>query len=367
VRVRSGGAWRAVAAATTVGCLLVAPAAGAAGPSAVALRIDPAHTGSVDDLVLVPPLRPRWVRELDARDTYQPRISQPLIAGGRVFVVVVPSTTGVPVLHALSAATGATLWSRTLTGAGAGQPAYDAGRVFVTTYDDVRAFDAVTGDPLWTRSDVGPGGGAPVAAGGVVYTSSSWHAVALQASDGSTLWTRELFSAVYVTLGDQHVYYHGSKHTYALRRSDGAVVWEYWPGYDSFAGISMAPLVLHDGRLWFTDTVDATLLNAVAGTPAGTRDSTRMPAFWNGLAFVRADRGGRRCTGRIPVIVERRSGRRWQPVRRLLTRVDGRFKTRAPARQGRYRVRAPTLRLGDLTCRPARSPTARAGKLTAIA
>ena len=284
--VRSLAATRAVAVAAAVGCLLAAPAAGASGPSAVALRVDPAHTGSVDDPAVVPPLRPRWTRELDARDTYQPRISQPLIAGGRVFVVVVPSATNVPVLLALSAETGETLWSRTLPGPVMTQPAYDSGRVIVTTYDDVRAFAAASGDLAWIRADVSPGGGAPVARGGVVYTSSSWNAVALRVSDGSTLWTRELFSASYVTLGDEHVYYHGSRHTYALRPSDGGLAWEYWPGYDTFAGSSGSPLVLHGGRLWFTDSVDSTLLDAAAGTPAGTRDMSRMPAFWNGLAFV---------------------------------------------------------------------------------
>jgi outer membrane protein assembly factor BamB len=277
---------RAVAVAATVGCLVSAPGSGAAGPSAVAARIDPAHTGSVDDPAVVPPLRPRWVRELDAPDTYQPRISRPLIADGRVFVVVAPSSTGVPVLHALSAATGESLWSRTLTGPLVPQPAYDAGRVIVATYDDVRAFDAATGEPLWTRTDVDGQGTSAVAAGGVVYTNSSWNAVALRGSDGSTVWTRELFSVDYVTLGEQHVYYHGSRRTYALRRSDGALAWEYFPGYGSFLGGSLAPLVLHGGRLWFTDGVDSTLMNAAAGTPAGTRDSSRMPAFWDGLAFV---------------------------------------------------------------------------------
>ncbi len=273
-------------AAVIVAAVLLALPAAAGAQSAVADRIDPAHSGAADVPGLVPPLRARWARDLEPPDVYDPRISYPLVAGGRIFVVVIPSATGVPVLHALAATGGTTLWSRTLTGARAGAPAYDGGRVFVATDRDVRAFDAATGAPAWVREEVAAAGDAPVAADGVVYTHDNWRALALHAADGSTRWGRDLFAATHVTLGPQHAFYQGGQHTYALRRSDGGVAWEYFPGAGSHAGTSLAAPALHQGRLWFTDSVDAALLDAATGAVAGSRDTTRPPAFWGSTAFV---------------------------------------------------------------------------------
>ncbi len=70
---------------------------------------------------------------------------------------------------------------------------------------------------------------------------------------------------------------------------------------------------------------------------------------------LRADRGGRRCIARAPLALERRSGARWHVSARLRTGRDGGVRVRRPRRAGRYRLRAPALRLAGLTCRAARS------------
>ena len=70
---------------------------------------------------------------------------------------------------------------------------------------------------------------------------------------------------------------------------------------------------------------------------------------------LRADRGGRRCTARAPLALERRSRGRWRLAARLRTSRDGRLSVRRPRRAGRYRLRAPALRLAGLTCGTARS------------
>ena len=89
--------------------LVGAPAAGAAETSAVASRMNAAHSGSLDAPSPAPPLRQRWTRELDSPETLYPELSYPLIADGRVFIVAART------LYALSAQTGATLWSVPLT------------------------------------------------------------------------------------------------------------------------------------------------------------------------------------------------------------------------------------------------------------
>ena len=272
--------------ATVVVGLLGLPA-GAGAQSAVADRIDPAHSGGIDLAGLVPPLRQRWAVDLEPPDVYDPRISYPLVAGGRIFVVVVPSATAVPVLHALSAASGATLWSRTLAGTSAGAPAYDGGtgvRGHQPRRARVRRGDRGAGlgprrrwPPPATRRS------RPTASSTRTTAGERWRCA--PRTDRRS-WGRDLFAATHVTLGAQHAFYQGGQHTYALRRSDGGVAWEFFPGAGTHTGASLAAPALHQGRLWFTDSVDATLLDAATGALAGSRDSTRPPAFWGGTAFV---------------------------------------------------------------------------------
>ncbi len=72
------------------------------GSDAVAYQIDPAHTGSQSDGPL-PPLARRWSRDLGGP------ISYPLIAEGKVFVIVASPPEWGTKLYALDEETGATV------------------------------------------------------------------------------------------------------------------------------------------------------------------------------------------------------------------------------------------------------------------
>ena len=252
--------------------LVGAPAARAAETSAVASRMNAAHSGTLDSPSPAPPLRQRWTRELDSPETLYPELSYPLIVDGRVFIVAART------LYALSVQTGATLWSTPLTVA---RLAYDQGRVIATTGSSVRAFDAVTGQPLWTR-ELEMGDCAAVAADGVVYTKSGWTAYALRGSDGATLWTRALDwgGICEATVGPTLVYYSAGEATKALRRSDGSVAWMFDARGSSYT------LALHGGRLWHRDTHYSPALDAATGALAGGAFTSRMPAFAGDLAFI---------------------------------------------------------------------------------
>ena len=246
--------------------LAAMPAAAGAQTAAVAHRMDAAHSGSTD-AGPAPPLRQRWTRALEPEENPYPELSYPLVVDGRVFIVAART------LHALSAQTGATLWSRPVS---VGTPAYDGGHVIVTTGSGVQAFDAATGAPRWSR-DLETRDCPAVATGGVVYTISGWTAHALRVSDGSTLWSRALTEGCEATVGGDLVSYSGSGTT-ALRRADGTVAWTSATGGRTAA--------LHGGRLWTGDGSSATALDATTGASAGGAQSWRMPAFGGGHAFV---------------------------------------------------------------------------------
>jgi outer membrane protein assembly factor BamB len=250
VRLRQGAL-----AVLLLGGLAAAPEAGASETSAVASRMNAAHSGTLDAASPAPPLRLRWTRELDSPDTLYPELSYPLVVDGRVFIVAART------LHALSAETGATLWSVPL-----GRPAtlaYDSGRLIVGGGAWVRAYDAATGQLQWTR-ELETDECAPVAADGVVYTKSAWIAYALRVSDGTTLWSRDVRRRAICepTVGPGLVYY-GGETTIALRRSDGTVAWTY-----EERG-SNVPLAHHGGRLWHAETHYSPALGATTGSLAG--------------------------------------------------------------------------------------------------
>ena len=122
----SRGNLTAVLRALAVAAFLVVSSTPAFGSQAVAYQIDPAHTGSQSD-GLTPPLVQRWSRELGNQFS---TISYPLIAEGKVFVLVDNGTDNGTNLYALDEATGATVWGPFRDTAGSfnfAGLAYDAG------------------------------------------------------------------------------------------------------------------------------------------------------------------------------------------------------------------------------------------------
>jgi outer membrane protein assembly factor BamB len=170
-----------------------APAARAS--RSVAYQVDPAHSGRASSGgVLAFPGAKAWSVVLPDL------VSYPLVADGKVFVLVRGSAAGGygTRLQALDLATGATAWgpvaiSGTYFWAG---HAYEGGRIFVVNFDGrLSTFDAATGAAGWS---VGlPGqyafSAAPSAVGGVVYVGgagSGGTVYAVDASTGAVLWTQ---------------------------------------------------------------------------------------------------------------------------------------------------------------------------------
>jgi Beta-propeller repeat len=86
-----------------------------------------------------------------------------------------------------------------------------------------------------------------------------------------------------------------------------------------------------------------------AAPPAGSSPGAAAPVATTSAApRLTVRRSGRRVSGRLRgcpprarLLVERRARGRWRIVRRVRTRADGRYSFRLPAREGRYRLRAP--------------------------
>ena len=196
----------------------------------------PGHTGFASGGSLDrPPLDTRWTRTLGVSSDYpQPystaSTSYPLVAGGRVFVIVYDSQHAGGTLFALSSATGATLWARGVDGSG--QLAYDNGRIFVAERSGtVLGVSAATGVTQWAVVLPEPFQlQSPVASAGVVYVDSAWsggNLYALNATDGSTRWTSPFWSDASPALAGGVAYlsddYEGA--TTALSSGAGSLVW----------------------------------------------------------------------------------------------------------------------------------------------
>ena len=124
--------------------LLAVPASGSTDPSgdtqAVTFQVTTTHTGrSLDQFS--PPVALRWTRHLGGP------VSYPLVAAGRVFVLV----SGVPTqLHAFDLDSGRRLWYRTVGPQRSAVIAYGDNLVFVVTEDcTVLALDPATGGTRW--------------------------------------------------------------------------------------------------------------------------------------------------------------------------------------------------------------------------
>ena len=142
-----------------------------------------------------------------------------------------------PVVHALGAATGRTLWTRTLSGRLRGA-AYGDGKVIVST-DSTRL-------RAQSRDRVAGAGRRPqaVGAGMAPWSQAAWSTfrgqsavTALRASDGGHVWTRAgLHFADGLAVDADRVYLNDVSAAVALRRTDGQVIWRYEPPmYTSFS------------------------------------------------------------------------------------------------------------------------------------
>ena len=273
---------------TLLGASVVPAAAAPPNPTAgcvtlaVTYQISVSHDGCSNDSTIVPPLTQRWSRDFTGP------VSYPLIAGGKVFVTVadIPNSGYGTTLYALDQATGATVWSQTISGTYYwSNAAYDAGRVFVVNFDGLlRAFDAATGAPSWAVQLPGQYAfsSAPTADGGVVYTGGAGSGGTLYAvseSDGAVLWTQPVAngdqSSPALSATDVFVSY-ACGLVYAFDRTTGQLRW-FNDGPCSGGGGKTA--VYHADRVYSRDFFGNEILDASTGSLLGTFQAGPAPAF----------------------------------------------------------------------------------------
>jgi outer membrane protein assembly factor BamB len=270
-------------------CLVLVVALAAAGPASgaqppdtsVTLQANAAHTGEVMGSTLTPPLTVRWSRsDLGAA-------SYPVVVGDYVYVSApVPGGSYGTILYALDAATGDTVWSRTLGGTYWWSAlAYDDGRLYGLNSDgQLRAFDPDTGETLWAKllPDQWDFSSAPSARDGVVYTGGAGYGgtlYAVRGSDGALLWTVPIDGGDESSpaVDDEHLYVsYACPSVFSFARADGALAWRSPPTCSGGGGDTP---VLHDGRLYVRDGASGYVYRASDGKFVDGYGANSLPAF----------------------------------------------------------------------------------------
>jgi outer membrane protein assembly factor BamB len=266
--------------------------AGASDPTAATgYLLNPAHTSTLDDPTLAPPLNLAWSRDFGSV------VSYPVVAQGRVYLVLSDETSGASTplrLVALDVSTGATVWGPVALPATqyGGGHAYDGGRVFVAygTGDGcgVTAYDAATGKAAWTTS---LGSQClmlyePTAYGGVVYVNGG-PLVALDEGTGKILWSKtvEMSGGPPAVTDDAVFVSTGCTGQSAFHRLTGAPLWTD-PSCD---GSGFDAPVISAGRDYVVDFADGSvILDTKTGAPLGTFSGASYPAVDGTVAVTNA-------------------------------------------------------------------------------
>ncbi|MBK1667796.1 hypothetical protein CKO28_07080 [Rhodovibrio sodomensis] len=178
----------------------------------------------------------------EASGDRQQIMSQPVVAGGRVYAMDAAAT-----VSAYTADNGQRIWRRQLIedteGIFGGGPGYADGRLFVTTgAGRLFALDAATGETVWTYDAGVPMRAGPTVRDGQVYAVTIVNeTVALSAEDGSELWTHQgieeqagLLGSASPAVTSAAVYVaYSSGELFALLPENGRALWS-----DSLAGIA---------------------------------------------------------------------------------------------------------------------------------
>ena len=202
----------------------------------------------------------------------------PAVAGGHVFV-----TTDAGV-QAVSASTGAVLWTALSSAAFDGSPTVVGNLVYCSSVNGtLYALNATSGAVVWSKSLGSVSYASPVVVGGVVYTTDFDNdtVFALSASNGALQWSTVLGGKIDASpsLSNGLVVVGASDgHVYALNKTTGAVVWQYATGgaVESSAAISggVAYVGSDDDKVYAIKVTTGALLwstatgGAVYATPA---------------------------------------------------------------------------------------------------
>jgi outer membrane protein assembly factor BamB len=243
---------------------------GSAGCPDVADHEDPAHDGYNCSTVAAAVSR-KWSVTLTGE------VSFPLIAGGRVFVTTVVSS-GAGSLYALSAKTGQVLWGPVaLTGMFTFPLTFGSGHVYISPWEGpVTAFSAATGAQVWSTS-VSPGSESdPVVGGGLVWVEGDGDAYGLNENTGLIETNTGVIDGSGETASDpavkgQGLYLStGCQKQYRFTTS-GFLQWEQGSGCTEGGSGTAA---IWQGRMYGSDgnkilaTSDGALKGTFAGVPA---------------------------------------------------------------------------------------------------
>ncbi len=253
---------------------------------AVALQMNPAHSGAVEFNSVSLPSTSSWAVNVGGTPSYA------LIADGKVFVTVQMASGSNPSseLLALDQKTGATAWGP-ISVSGQANATYDGGTVFVvsapiTGAADLLAYDAATGVQEWSTLLTGQYffSSGPTAADGYVFTGgagSGGTLYAVEEGSGAIAWTAPVMngddSTPAVTADGLYVTY--PCQVYDFRPATGETIWSENSGCEGGGG---ATPVEANGVLYAPSVstgVDGSVLNAETGANEGTYAADVLPAF----------------------------------------------------------------------------------------
>lgn len=224
--------------------------------------------------------------------------SSPAVSGSSVFI---GSSNGV--VYALNTANGATLWSYSTGGSIFASPVVSGGTVFIASFvgggnSSVYALQATTGKVLWTYTPGDDFDGSPTVVSGVVYIGGYYlgKLYALNASTGTPLWSFTTGGAVESTPAiANNVLYFGSddETVYALRTtgaSPGQLLWSYATG-----GVIVDSIAVADGIV-YTGSADDNMyaLNGHNGSliwKLTTGSLARSPSVAGGVVYFTSEDG----------------------------------------------------------------------------
>ena len=203
---------------------------------ATAYQINSNHSGTIQFANIVSPAAlpasPAWTVNLGTAS------ANLLVVGGKVYVVVAPTSQAVYDLYALNLADGSIAWGPVVLPGGAAGLAYDAGKIFVTmntiqnldvAIGEVQSYDATSGALLWSANTTQAFLSAPTATNGMVYFSGdgSGSDVFAYTESGAPVWSvlsNSPASAVVAVTADG-VYATYPCLTYDLRPATGETIW----------------------------------------------------------------------------------------------------------------------------------------------
>jgi outer membrane protein assembly factor BamB len=249
-------------------------AGGATSSEAVALQMDPAHSGAQLGEPMALPLVEAWHVDLANGSSY------PLIAGGRVFVVEENAVSPAR-LVALDGKTGAVLWDYVVPTQQVGDAfaTYEAGRVFLASSAGTQALDATTGAPLWSAA--ASSSSPPIAVGGRLYVPGGLLHV-FDAATGALL-QNIVSGPSRIALDASGLF--GASPCLATRL-DPTTLSTIWKAPRPCFGGGNAGVSLHEGRLWVLDPETASVVrDTSSGAVLRPFNAGVLPAFSGGRAY----------------------------------------------------------------------------------